>query len=124
MNKACGDDDEMRPEYDFSGGVRGKYAERYARQLVHSHPEIVSGEPVFVGTRVPARNLVEWLVNGHTLDDFLDNYPSVRREQAVEFLKQAGEIQSAASRMGDESAPGERVLLDEMLSRSEQEPGT
>jgi uncharacterized protein (DUF433 family) len=59
--------------------------------VVHSHPEIVSGEPVFVGTRVPARNLVDWLEGGHTLDEFLDNFPSVTREQAVAFLEQAAE---------------------------------
>jgi uncharacterized protein (DUF433 family) len=58
---------------------------------VHSHPEIVSGEPMFVGTRVPARNLIDWLEGGHTLDEFLDNFPSVRREQAVAFLDQATE---------------------------------
>jgi uncharacterized protein (DUF433 family) len=57
--------------------------------FVHSHPEIVSGEPVFVGTRVPARNLVEWITSGATLDEFLDNFPSVTREQAVGFLEQA-----------------------------------
>jgi uncharacterized protein (DUF433 family) len=56
--------------------------------VVHSHPEIVSGEPVFVGTRVPERNLVEWLEGGHTLDEFLDNFPTVRREQAIAFLEQ------------------------------------
>lgn len=59
--------------------------------VVHSHPEIVSGEPVFIGTRVPARNLIDWLERGHTLDEFLDNFPSVRREQAVVFLEQAAE---------------------------------
>jgi uncharacterized protein (DUF433 family) len=59
--------------------------------VVHSHPEIVSGEPVFVGTRVPARNLLDWLEGGHTLDEFLDNFPSVTRDQAVAFLEQAGE---------------------------------
>jgi uncharacterized protein (DUF433 family) len=59
--------------------------------VVHSHPEIVSGEPVFIGTRVPARNLLDWLEGGHTLNDFLDNFPSVTREQAVTFLDQAGE---------------------------------
>lgn len=59
--------------------------------VVHSHPEIVSGEPVFVGTRVPARNLIDWLEGGHTLDEFLDNFPSVGREQAVAFLDQATE---------------------------------
>lgn len=53
----------------------------------HSHPEIVSGDPVFIGTRVPARNLG----GGHTVDEFLDNFPSVTREQAVTFLEQAGE---------------------------------
>ena len=58
---------------------------------VHSHPEIVSGEPVFVGTRVPARNLLDWIEGGHTLDEFLDNFPSVRRDQAIAFLEQATE---------------------------------
>ncbi len=96
--------DEMRAEYDFRGGVRGKYADRYAQgtnvrlrdpemsapPVVHSHPEIVSGEPVFIGTRVPARNLVDWIEGGHTIDEFVDNFPSVSREQAVAFLVQAG----------------------------------
>lgn len=59
--------------------------------VVHSHPEIVSGEPVFVGTRVPARTLVEWLKGGHTLDEFLENFPSVTHEHAVAFLEQAAE---------------------------------
>ena len=59
--------------------------------LVHSHPEIVSGEPVFVGTRVPARNLLERLEGGHTLDEFLDNFPSVSRGQAIAFVEQATE---------------------------------
>lgn len=57
--------------------------------VVHSHPEIVSGEPVFVGTRVPVRNLLDWLEGGHTLDDFLDNFPTVKREQAIAFLEEA-----------------------------------
>lgn len=59
--------------------------------VVHSHPEIVSGEPVFIGTRVPARNLLEWIEGGHTIDEFLENFPSVTREQVVTFLEQAGE---------------------------------
>jgi uncharacterized protein (DUF433 family) len=59
--------------------------------IVHSHPEIVSGEPVFVGTRVPVRNLLDRFEGGHTLDVFLDNFPSVRREQAVAFLEHAAE---------------------------------
>ena len=59
--------------------------------VVHSHPEIVSGEPVFIGTRVPARNLLEWIEGGHTIDEFLENFPSVTREQVSTFLEQAGE---------------------------------
>jgi uncharacterized protein (DUF433 family) len=59
--------------------------------VVHSNPEIVSGEPVFVGTRVPVRNLLDWLEGGYTLDEFLDNFPSVTREQSVAFLEMAAE---------------------------------
>jgi uncharacterized protein (DUF433 family) len=59
-------------------------------QIVHSDPEIVSGEPVFVGTRVPVRNLLDYLEGGDSLEDFLENFPSVTREQAVAFLEEAG----------------------------------
>ncbi|MDB4950394.1 MAG: uncharacterized protein JWM27_3043 [Gemmatimonadetes bacterium] len=62
-----------------------------SKPVVHSHPEIVSGEPVFIGTRVPARNLLDWIEGGHTLDEFLDNFPSVTRDQAIAFLEQATE---------------------------------
>lgn len=59
-------------------------------QIVHSDPEIVSGEPVFVGTRVPVRNLLDYLEGGESLETFLDDFPSVSREQAVAFLEEAG----------------------------------
>jgi uncharacterized protein (DUF433 family) len=55
--------------------------------VVHSDPEVHSGDPVFVGTRVPARTFVEYQEGGYTLDDFLNHFPSVRREQAVALLK-------------------------------------
>lgn len=58
-------------------------------QIVHSDPEIVSGTPVFVGTRVPAQALVDYLEGGETLDEFLDDFPSVSREQAVAFIGEA-----------------------------------
>jgi uncharacterized protein (DUF433 family) len=58
-------------------------------QVVHRHPEIMSGTPVFIGTRVPVESLIDWLEGGFTLDEFLDNFPSVRREQAIAFLDQA-----------------------------------
>lgn len=59
-------------------------------QIVHSNPEILGGTPVFVGTRVPVQTLLVWLENGETLVEFLDNYPTVTREQAVGFLEEAG----------------------------------
>lgn len=59
-------------------------------QIVHSDPEIMSGEPVFVGTRVPVRNLLDYLEGGESLEEFLDNFPPVSREQAVAFLEEAG----------------------------------
>jgi uncharacterized protein (DUF433 family) len=60
------------------------------RSIVHSDPEIHSGDPVFVGTRVPVRTLLDYIEGGDSLDVFLDNYPSVSREQAVGFLEEAG----------------------------------
>ena len=56
------------------------------REVVHSDPEIMSGTPVFVGTRVPVQSLFDYLEGGETLDEFLDQFPSVRREQAVAAL--------------------------------------
>jgi uncharacterized protein (DUF433 family) len=60
------------------------------RTIVHSDPQIHSGTPVFVGTRVPARTLLDYLEGGDSLEEFLDNFPSVTREQAVAFLEEAG----------------------------------
>src|SRR5437588_3433473 len=45
------------------------------KQIVHSDPEIVSGTPVFVGTRVPAQALLDYLEGGETLEEFLDDFP-------------------------------------------------
>ncbi len=55
-------------------------------QVVHSDPEILGGMPVFVGTRVPVQSLFDYLEGGETLDDFLRQFPSVRREQAIAAL--------------------------------------
>lgn len=54
---------------------------------IHSDPEIMGGTPVFVGTRVPARTLLDYLEGGDTLDEFLAHFPSVSREQAVAALE-------------------------------------
>jgi uncharacterized protein (DUF433 family) len=56
---------------------------------IHRDPEIMGGEAVFLGTRVPAESLFDYLADGYTLDEFLDNFPSVTREQAVTLLELA-----------------------------------
>ncbi|MGO9058497.1 MAG: DUF433 domain-containing protein [Candidatus Binataceae bacterium] len=63
--------------------------------LVHSDPEILGGTPVFVGTRVPLRNLIDYLEHGYSLDEFLDEFPSVSREQVVAALEAAHESLTA-----------------------------
>ncbi len=55
-------------------------------EVLHSDPEILGGTPVFVGTRVPAQSLFDYLEGGDTLDEFLRQFPSVRREQAIALL--------------------------------------
>jgi uncharacterized protein (DUF433 family) len=59
-----------------------------SREIVHSHPQILSGEPVFIGTRVPARALLDYVASGDSLDSFLEDFPGVSREQAVQLLEQ------------------------------------
>lgn len=60
--------------------------------IVHSDPDILGGTPVFVGTRVPARTLLDYLEAGDTLGEFLEDFPSVTRDQAVAALRFAKQI--------------------------------
>lgn len=60
--------------------------------LIHTDPEIMGGIPVFWGTRVPAKSLLDHLENGDSLDEFLDDFPTVSREQAVAALQMAGRL--------------------------------
>ena len=66
--------------------------------VVHSDPEILGGTPVFVGTRVPLRNLIDYLERDHGIDEFLDAFPSVSREQAIAVLESAHEVLTAGAR--------------------------
>lgn len=59
--------------------------------VVKTDPEIMGGTPCFAGTRVPARTLIDYLEGGDTLDDFLEDFPTVTREQAVALLEEASE---------------------------------
>ena len=65
--------------------------------VIHSDPEIMGGTPVFVGTRVPLKNLIDYLEGGYSLDEFIDDFPSVTREQAVAALEAAGELLVASA---------------------------
>lgn len=56
-------------------------------KVIHSDPGILGGTPVFVGTRVPVKSLYDYLEGGDSLDEFLDSFPSVSREQAVAALE-------------------------------------
>ncbi len=57
--------------------------------VIHSDPDILGGTPVFLGTRVPLRALLDYLEAGDSLNEFLEDFPSVTREQAVSSLRLA-----------------------------------
>jgi uncharacterized protein (DUF433 family) len=60
--------------------------------VIHSDTGILGGTPVFVGTRVPVKTLLDYLAAGDPLDEFLDHFPSVKKEQAIAVLNIASEI--------------------------------
>ena len=66
--------------------------------VVHSDPEILGGTLVFIGTRVPLRNLIDYLERGHSLDEFLDAFPWVSRDQAIAALEAALEVLTTSAR--------------------------
>ena len=66
--------------------------------VVHSDPDIMSGTPVFVGTRVPFQTLIDYLEAGQPLSEFLEDIPTVSKEQAIAALEQAKEALLARAR--------------------------
>lgn len=71
------------------------------QNVIYRSPDILGGTPVFMGTRVPIRTLIDYLENGDRLEDFLDEYPSVTREQAIQVMELASE---AILTQGNEAA--------------------
>jgi uncharacterized protein (DUF433 family) len=61
------------------------------KSVVVVDPEIMSGTPCFAGTRVPVRALLDYIEGGESLDDFLEQFPTVSRQMAIAFLEQASE---------------------------------
>jgi uncharacterized protein (DUF433 family) len=60
---------------------------QYAATIFDSDPDILGGTPVFIGTRVPIKTLFDYLEAGDSVDEFLDHFPSVRREQAISVIE-------------------------------------
>jgi uncharacterized protein (DUF433 family) len=58
--------------------------------IISRAPEIMGGTPVFAGTRVPVQTLLDYLKAGESIDDFLDGFPTVSREQVIALLEEAG----------------------------------
>ncbi len=65
--------------------------------VISSDPKVLGGTPVFAGTRVPIKNLLDYLAAGDSLETFLDHFPSVTREQAVAALECAKDLLTASA---------------------------
>ena len=66
--------------------------------VIHSDPDILGGTPVFRGTRVPLRNLIDHLEGGYSVDEFLDAFPTVSREQVIAVLEAVNEALTISAR--------------------------
>ena len=64
--------------------------------VVSRNPEVMGGTPVFTGTRVPVQTLLDYLEAGDSIDDFLEGFPSVQREQVIAFLETAADRLAAS----------------------------
>ena len=67
-----------------------------AQTVISRSPDVMSGAPVFAGTRVPVQSLIDYLTGGHPLEEFLDDFPTVRREQAVGLLRRLNQTLTEA----------------------------
>ena len=74
-----------------TGGPRLYLAAMSLESIIHTDPDILGGTPVFVGTRVPVRGLFDHLEAGDSIDDFLEGFPSVKREQVIAVLEASRE---------------------------------
>ncbi|MGH8738524.1 MAG: DUF433 domain-containing protein [Burkholderiales bacterium] len=60
-----------------------------AQHIITLSPDVLGGTPVFAGTRVPVQTLLDYLESGESIDDFLEGFPSVKREHVIAFLEEA-----------------------------------
>jgi uncharacterized protein (DUF433 family) len=61
------------------------------KQIISSSPDVMGGTPVFAGTRVPVQTFIDYIKGGESIDDFLDGFPTVARQQVIAFLEEAKE---------------------------------
>ncbi len=86
-----------RLRWRLSAGVRCRLMDQasgrnlllMSQPIITCSPDILGGTPVFTGTRVPVQTLLDYLEGGETIDDFLEGFPTVKREQVIAFLEEA-----------------------------------
>lgn len=61
------------------------------KQIISASPDVMGGTPVFAGTRVPIQTFIDYIKGGESIDDFLEGFPTVDREQVIAFLEAAQE---------------------------------
>jgi uncharacterized protein (DUF433 family) len=88
--------------------------------VIEADPEVLSGTPVFAGTRVPAQTLLDYLERGRSLAEFLADFPTVTQDQAVAALEEAKDAWLARVRVPPESVIG---LLDSWLEEDSKREG-
>jgi len=77
--------------------MRGVTLDLMRKPIVTCSPEVLGGAPVFAGTRVPVQTLIDYLEGNETIDDFLNGFPTVSREQVLAFLEEAKDRVVAAA---------------------------
>lgn len=69
--------------------ARWLHVRRVRKKIISSTPDVMGGTPVFAGTRVPVQTLIDYIEGGDSIDDFVDGFPTVKREQVIAFLEEA-----------------------------------
>jgi len=80
----------MRIDKLISAALEGQKLMLKNTPIISTSPDIMGGTPVFAGTRVPIQTLLDYLKAGESIDDFLDGFPTVTREQVIALLEEAG----------------------------------
>jgi uncharacterized protein (DUF433 family) len=93
-----GDLNQPAPVYSWGERILQGFTMKQRVTVIQSDPAIMGGTPVFVGTRVPLQTLLDYLEGGQPLSEFLEDFPTVTREQAIAALEQAKEALLALAR--------------------------